>query len=87
VAGKEGTSRNASLTKMKSMRDGNEVEERLEMVPSGTVEINPWSSSQVSRDAAQGEVRFPPGDQVSEWVLKLPLRSIGDETSKEQSSR
>jgi hypothetical protein len=53
VTGKEGTSKNASLTKMKSISDGREVEERQVMDPSGTVETNPWSSSQRSKEAAQ----------------------------------
>jgi hypothetical protein len=66
VAGNEGTSKNASLMKMKSIKDRSEVEERQEMAPLGTVEMKPWSSNQASRDAAHGEVRFPSGLQVSE---------------------
>jgi hypothetical protein len=66
VDGKEGISRKASLTKMKSIRDGNEVKDRREIEPSGTVEMKPKSSSQRSRDGAQGEGRLPPGLQVSE---------------------
>jgi hypothetical protein len=57
------------------------------MEPSGTVETKLWSSSQLSREAAHGEVRLPPGLQVSEWVLKSPARRIGEEGSGMKSRR
>ena len=76
-AGKEGTSRNFSLTKMKSISEGREVVNRREMEPSGTVETKPCSSSHPSKEGAQGDARLPPGLQVSECVLKSPARRIG----------
>jgi hypothetical protein len=85
--GKDGTSRKASFTKMKSMREGEDEKERQEMDPSGTVETNPWSSNQASRDATQGDVCLPPGLHVSECVLKLPARRTGVETSGMRSSK
>jgi hypothetical protein len=72
---------------MKSMREGEEVEERQEIEPSGTVEMNPESSSQRSRAGAQGEGLLPPGLQVSECVLKLPVRRIRVEGSGAKSRR
>jgi hypothetical protein len=59
VLGKDGTSKNASLMKMKSIKEGRDMEEKREMAPSGTVERKPSVSSHVSSVLAQGEVLFP----------------------------
>jgi hypothetical protein len=84
--GKKGISKNASLTKMKSINEGVEEEECCEMEPSGTVETT-LLSNQDSREGAQGEIFFPPGLQVSKWVLKSPARMTGEEASGRLSKR
>jgi hypothetical protein len=77
--GKRGTSRRDSFTKMKSMREGLEVVNRQDIAFSGTVEMNLLSSIHCSRVAAQGEVCFPPGPQVSKCMLKSLPSMIGIE--------
>jgi hypothetical protein len=87
ITGKEGISRNASLAKIKSISEGLHTEECREIELSGTVETNPWSSSQDLRGAAHGDVFFPPGLHVLKCMLKSPARRIGEEASGRQSKR
>jgi hypothetical protein len=75
--GKEGTSRKVSLTKMKSISEGQDVDETQDTASSGTVERKPWVSSQVSSTLDHGNRHFPCGPQRPKWVLKLLPKRVG----------
>jgi hypothetical protein len=63
--------------KMKSIREGRDVEDLQETAFSGTVEKNPTKSSQFSRVSDQGLIFLLAGNQSLKWVLKLPARRVG----------